>query len=210
MSSSHNLPAGLEFLALRGRAIEGYSNLEFFLCCLMADLIGCSHEVAGIIFYKITSTRSRSEILDKLFRRRHKGASRTYWNSLLREVGKLDERRNQIVHWTTIATDHPDEGIGAGRAMRPANIFSQSDVPSIERAHLLDFIIACDFWCGSVQAFTRFLNPPIRRGQSDLPADELEAWRDIFQRPAEYPPPSSHPLFQSHAALESQRTASQA
>jgi hypothetical protein len=216
MSDDVKLPSSVQFLLLRGRAIEAYSTLEYYLCRLLADFSGMTREVASVVFYKVTSTRSRNEILDKLLRKKHGATCRLYWNSVLKEISKIDERRNQIVHWVTIAAPAED-GPDAGRTMLPgASIFAPPDVPldanagtpKIDRDDLFEFVIRTEFFARSLEALGRFLRPPLFRGQPDL--EQLAAWREIFQQPATYPPPSSHPLFQTYSEQQSQRLALQA
>jgi hypothetical protein len=60
-----------QFWAVRGLAIQAYANLEQSLCRLFGLFAGVTPDVAGVIFFKITSVRVIEEIVDKLLRKKH-------------------------------------------------------------------------------------------------------------------------------------------
>jgi hypothetical protein len=50
----------------RGHAINAYAVLEASLCALLSVVGEMREDVAGVIFYKITSADSRNKILEQL------------------------------------------------------------------------------------------------------------------------------------------------
>jgi hypothetical protein len=98
------------FLLARGRAIEAYAIYEQSLARLYAELLGVSLDYAGITFFRINNARARLAIIERLIHKRHGSQYSKFWNSLRRLLRGLDERRNQIVHWTSV-----DEISDAGR-----------------------------------------------------------------------------------------------
>lgn len=54
------------FWVILGHAIQAHSRLEQAMCCVFESVSSLSHEIAGLIFYKITNTRTRDSILEKL------------------------------------------------------------------------------------------------------------------------------------------------
>ena len=89
------------FWAVRAKAIQCYASLEQSLCRLLASLGNMEPEVAGIIFFKISSADSRNKIIEKLFKRRHNGQYNLFINSLITQLRPVDIKRNEIVHWNT-------------------------------------------------------------------------------------------------------------
>lgn len=86
----------------RAKAVQAYANLEQALCRLFALLCGIQLDAAGIIFFKITNTQARNDILDKLFRWRFKDEFNLFRNSLFKTLRPIDIRRNEIIHWNTV------------------------------------------------------------------------------------------------------------
>jgi len=74
------------FWAVRAKAIQSYASLEQSLCGLLAALGNIEPEVAGIIFFKISSADSRNKIIEKLFRRKYQGQYNLFINSLLSQL----------------------------------------------------------------------------------------------------------------------------
>ncbi|HMC13564.1 MAG TPA: hypothetical protein VKG67_04395, partial [Gallionellaceae bacterium] len=87
------------FWAVRAKAIENYASLEQSQCRLLAALGNIEPEVAGIIFFKISSTDSRNKIIEKLFRRKYQGQYNLFINSLVSQLKPINIKRNEIVHW---------------------------------------------------------------------------------------------------------------
>ena len=78
------LAATDEFWALRGKAIQGYANLEQALAMLFAILAGTDSDTANIIFFKITNADARNKIIEKLFQKKLGDQHNLFRNSLIR------------------------------------------------------------------------------------------------------------------------------
>src|SRR5436309_56685 len=59
-----------EFWAVRGKAMQVHASLEQAICTLIATTGQIPQATVNVIFYKITSSRARSKIIDKLVRAR--------------------------------------------------------------------------------------------------------------------------------------------
>ena len=183
-----------EFLILRGKAIQKYAELEHSLGSLYAFLMGVPPEIAGITFFKIQNTRSRTAILDKLLKRKCGNTYNVFWNPLGKLLGELDQKRNEIVHWGTIveivlgAQDGTQELV-----LMPSNLWDHKLEPRINGEDLYAFIVKCDFIQRSVNVFEAVISSPrILPDGSTFPVSD--AWRDICLQPITYPPPDTHPL----------------
>jgi hypothetical protein len=135
--------------AARGRAIGAYANLEHIMCSMFAHLGEMPSEVAGVIYFKITSAQVIKSILDKLMRRRYGDTYNLFWNSFLKEFGKLANSRNEIVHWLPENTHQVTE---EGRTFEmklfpPHRHFGNDpdDTPVLTAADLASFRAKCSF-----------------------------------------------------------------
>ena len=99
------------FDANRLRAIEKYALLELNLVSLAELLLGVDFNKALAIFYRMTNTRSRYALIDELLSQSRYREFRTFWRSFERKQGLLDQTRNSIVHWISIA-HHDDPKLG--------------------------------------------------------------------------------------------------
>ena len=177
------------FLLARALAVSAYVSVERAQAGLFAHLSGATEDKAGIIFFKITSARSRREILEKLKRKKHSQLHNLYWNSLIKFIGELDNRRNAIIHWM-IKTDMnidlpPAAQITKLSLIPPSWWIGDDDPPEIEEKDLQEFVAKCGFAERSVNVFHWSIS-----GHPHVDA----AWQDIFQQPLAYPPPYTHPL----------------
>lgn len=87
----------------RARAIEQYGYLEQSLCMLFAAVLKIEEDYAGVVFFRIASTRARLAIIERLLKKRLAGDyNSAFWNPLIKALKLLDERRNEIVHWQTV------------------------------------------------------------------------------------------------------------
>src|ERR1700733_3107289 len=84
--------------ALRGYAIGSYARLEEAMCSLFGGLCGLHISTARIIFFRITSSRVRDTIIEKLIKQRHGNTYSLFWSSLARLIDQVSHRRNEIVH----------------------------------------------------------------------------------------------------------------
>jgi hypothetical protein len=67
---------------LRGRAINEYANVEQSLCRLFGTLLGTDLQLGAIVFYRITNTHSRNQILDDLLAEKHGLTYESYWSGV--------------------------------------------------------------------------------------------------------------------------------
>jgi hypothetical protein len=182
------------FWSLRGRAIDAYAGLEQSLCHLLSMFSETKFDVASIIFFKITSAQARDAILEKLVKRKFGNAYSVFWNSVTRLNGQLAQTRNEIVHWTVreLIINNGPPSVG----LKPPSIHDVIDPNKPERTakDLIEFIDKCKFVSSLCVQFWSYLQP--NKPPGVLTPEQENAWRDIFQQPATYPPPSSHPLCQ--------------
>lgn len=77
---------------LRGFAINAYAGLEQSLCLALSHVGDMPPATAATIFFKVTNTRSRNEIIITLKKRKYGDRHNFFWNSIFKEVGRLDEK----------------------------------------------------------------------------------------------------------------------
>jgi hypothetical protein len=191
--------AGLEALMIaRAQAIQAYANLEQSLCQLFAFLLGVDMAAAGLIFFRIVNTRARNKIIEGLLEMKYEAKYDKFWNSVFKLLRKTDERRNEIVHWHGMFDAYVQEG-REGYILRsslaPPNFWGGVSTRRIEPNDMHEFCDQCDFLIRCAGAF----EVTMKDGRfSDVPS-----LIDIFQQPAPYPPPDSHPLSPTYKAPES-------
>jgi hypothetical protein len=186
------------FHATRGRAIEAYAVLEQCLCNLFACFGGINENIAGIVFFKITSSRVRDAIMDKLLRKKHGTTYALFWNSMIKQIDKISRRRNEIVHWKTVLhfAQRPEECFFT---LNPPNFWGyDANTEEYTASRLQDFIAECEFVSRLCSFFHMFLTHDV---SSMWKPDQVQTWHDIFQRASVYPPPNTHPLTQSSSIL---------
>ena len=200
----------------RANAIQQYSNVELGLCKIFGDLLGTEPELAGVVFFRITASRARNTIISSLLKRKTAKQYDAYWNGapnthkrhgMFTLIGELDGKRNEIVHWqtaTNIAIS--DGGVAASQSLVPPNVWGiKSDSPSISVKDLNAFSVKADFVARSLNMFAIIA---LNRAQIDV--GEQQTWLRIFEQPATYPPPYSHPLSPNYKAPENPHGASPA
>jgi hypothetical protein len=180
------------FWAVRAKAIQSYASLEQSLCGLLAALGNIETEVAGIIFFKISSADSRNKIIEKLFRRKYQGQYNLFINSLLSQLRPIDIKRNEIVHWNTAQTISGATPSDWSLSLIPPNFWTRNaDSPSIGIQDLVTFANKCSFYSRLINMFSVVMDP---RHQESI-ASVRDTWLEIFSQPIAYPPQASHPLF---------------
>jgi hypothetical protein len=187
---------GLLFLVARGRAVESYALYEQSLAMFYSTLLGVSQDYAGVTFFRINNARARLAILERLLRKRTADTYSIFWNSLAKELRRLDERRNQVVHWTSVVIVGPDKNGQPARTstLGPPNVWDRTeDTPSILLGDLLEFIQQCDFFSRLLNIFTLTISGQLEAMQAQQP-EYLATWRKVFVQPVTYPPPDNHPL----------------
>jgi hypothetical protein len=102
-------------------------------------------------------------------------------------IRQLDDERNRIVHW------HPVQKIDSAKSsfeLMPPNFWHRvPDAASITVDMLTEFKSKANFVYRSVNMFYLFTTP-----EFPVPDEARNTWRDIFARPAVYPPSNAHPL----------------
>jgi len=187
--------AAQELQLARAKAIQSYADVEQVLCELFCYLSDTNPAVAGTIYFKITTSRTRLDILDRLMRLKHKSTYNLFVNSVIKMAGVIEKNRNAIIHWNMLGVGgegtkgHPEF---REMALFPPNFWTiDENTPSYTINHLNDFKAQCDFLRMAVRYFVDMLNNREILGRAPIDAA-------IFQQALEYPPPATHPLAQEH------------
>jgi hypothetical protein len=175
--------------ATRGKAIQGYADLENALCHLLVAVSDMSWQAAITIFYKITNTNARNSILEKLLHQKCSTKYNVFWNPLSQEIRQIDLKRNEIVHWLAAANAQMNsEGqllVGV-TLIPPASVVAKTSKIHITSSDLHKFAIRCD----EIARITSGLAMRIKPVEGGPPVDETLP--DIFQQPFVYPLPAGH------------------
>jgi hypothetical protein len=194
-AAMHEAGEGNRFWGVRGMAIQSYALLEQALGDLFAGLSDTNPIIAGITFFRLTSTRARNTILEKLFKNKFRSEYNLFRNSLFKQLPPIDIERNQIVHWNAInEIARSDDGTSAtGTLFLQAPFLWMPDErgPRLSIDDLLTFIEKCIFFAAIVRMFSSIIVH--HREFYGFSPDFQDAWRDIFQQPITYPPPADHP-----------------
>lgn len=179
--------------AQRGKAIQGYAQLENSLCSLFALIGNIQLAAASTIFYKIVNTGSRTSILEKLMRQKHGTQFNLFWNAFFRELTIIDSRRSEIAHWmavANVATDTENRLLVGVMLIPPTgSMIYNENSPNLTLNDLAEFQTKCEVFSRLVNMFTLTTNPA-----QQLDDDKRATWLDIFQQPLTYPLPEGHPL----------------
>jgi hypothetical protein len=173
--------------------------LEQWLCKLFAEVAGMQGKQAAIVFFKIVSKRAVNDILTKLIKLKYEGKYSTFWNSYLKQLRTVDNKRNDIVHWVVeqqvrIKSGHPHE---IKVCLIPPHLWGdEPEQTSNSIEDLAEFIAKCNAF--SLLCRTFLFQVAYRRTGPAPP------WRDIYQQPLVYPLPSDHPLSQTAQKQQSQ------
>jgi hypothetical protein len=179
------------FWAIRAKAIQAYASLEQSLCGLLASLGDMEQEVAGIIFFKISSADSRNKIIEKLFKRRHKGEYNLFINSLFAQLRPIDLRRNEIVHWNTAQKISGASQSDWSLSLIPPNFWTRdANSPSIFTKDLIEFANKCSFYSRLINMLSLVLDPRHRESVASI----RDEWLVVLGEPITYPPRATHPL----------------
>jgi hypothetical protein len=125
-------------------------------------------------------------------------------------IRQLDDERNHIVHW------HPVQKVdllGDGKSntalqLMPPHFWHRAPAAApITVQALKDFASKANFVRRSITMFYLFTT---RAFASRLPDDARNTWREIFARPALYPPSNTHPLSLNYKAPETPPQSSEA
>jgi len=187
----------------RGKAIQGYAQLEYSLCRLLEFWGDMSNVTASTVFYKIVSTAARISILEKLLHRKHGSTFNLFWNSLIKELRQIDLKRNEIVHWlaaaNAILNDKKVLLVGV-TLIPPASVGDNQGQPlRITSNDLKVFEKKCDEFARLLAMFAA-VSKPLEGFTPELGS----AWRGIFQQPLVYPLPEDHLLFRTPPVPDTQ------
>lgn len=205
-------------LIVRAKAIQEYASLEQSLGKLFALLLGVSDEIAGIVFFRITTSRQRNQVIELLLQNKFGSTFDAYWHGLsgspgvprtpglLALIRQLDDLRNKIVHWMPMT----ELGETTNSYLIRPNIWEyRLDGQSVTIAEIEDFIARANFALRSVNMFCWF-NDPVFLSTSGLAAEHARTWHDIFQRPCTYPISNTHPLSPNYVEPPSPPQSSEA
>ena len=176
----------------RSNAINDYARVELSLAMLLAQVLGVDMEAAGIIFFRIINTRSRNIILRQLLKKRFGDKYKTFWKSMEKLLRKIDQKRNEVVHWHVAHKLEMGKGPDAASEfeLNPPNFWARdrSDAAHTPES-LLSFSKECDFTCRLLNMFVMYISGNLGNADSG-------PWPEIFQQQVVYPPPRNHPLYQ--------------
>jgi hypothetical protein len=179
------------FWAVRAKAIQAYAGLEQSLCSVFQQITNVAPDMAGVIFFKITDARARSDILDCVIRKRFGTTYNLFWNSFRAQLRDIDAKRNAIVHWMTAhnigEADSDGKPIVKLTLVPPGFLHSTGPMVMMDTKDLNDFMGKCDIFSRLCNMFLLALSGKMGEGPT-------KTWLDIFQQPLLYPLPSSHPL----------------
>ena len=148
-----------QFWTVRGKAIAAYADLEQSLCHLFSYLSDIPRNIAGIVFFKITSARSRNALIEELLtKRKQRQKYSAFWKAYFKDMGQLDQRRNEIVHWMVVSvidTADPEQP-HVDLHLRPPKYWSELGLssPEINAADMSSFIGKCDVLARACNMFT--------------------------------------------------------
>jgi hypothetical protein len=188
------LPPDASLKIARADAIDAYGGLEIALTRLFAQVLGTKPDLAGIVLFRVGNARARNKMIEHLIKRKHGAKYNLYWNSVLKFIGQLDQRRNEIVHWHMMIQPNFNRTgrlTSATATLRPPNLWDRRRTKeSLSGRDLREFASRCDFADAAVWSFVFYGQG--RHGNRKLRA----TWQDIFRQPLTYPPPDNHPIRQ--------------
>lgn len=191
-----------KFWAARGKSIAAYARVELSLRNLFSYFSGMDLNIAGAIFFRITNPRIQGEIFDIIIHKKHPNIYSDFWRSIAKRVQKLVGLRNSIVHWGTTFIIASSDGY-TGMEMEPLEyiyeeesdrIYEKTNKP-VRTEDLIEFIKECEFISEVCKKFYWYLAHP--EVFASWPEEIQKPWLEIFQKPIVYPPPDTHPIFQT-------------
>jgi hypothetical protein len=198
----------------RAQAIDAYAGVEQSLCRLLSALLNVDWQAAAIIFYNVQNSHARNRIFDDLLTKRHGSKYETWWSGVANThprrglsnlIRQLDQDRNEIVHWHIGQKLSEDErGWPALQKPRAVQLI-EPHMKSLSALELVAFIEKSSFVERSLNLFCSIAAgvDEVNYDRTDPYAWRVESWLQIFQQPALYPPPDTHPLSPSYIEPES-------
>ncbi|MBN8912187.1 MAG: hypothetical protein J0H65_09060, partial [Rhizobiales bacterium] len=113
-----------------------------------------------------------------------------FWNPVFKALNLIDQKRNEIVHWTTLVSI----GDAVGVSLVPPNIYDLlADQPAQpwDIARLGAYSDECSFYLRLINMFGFWTFSEMKVADIDA---QRKTWLDIFQQAPVYPPPDNHPL----------------
>lgn len=166
------------FDAARIKAIDHHALLEHSIAGLLCPLLGVKKQ-AFTVFFRISNTRARYSIIDALLRDAKQTEARKFWQSIEKELTKIDGTRNNIVHWTAIVDlgvvggpDHLKQA--AQKYLRPGHTFEPQPRLTIEDMN--KFVADASKLVTPLTILNCYLS-----GQFDV--ETREALKQIFRQP---------------------------
>lgn len=189
------------FLMRLGEASQAYGQLEQALCHLLSVLLATPIDLAAIVYFSIVNTRSRNRILEALMKKRHGNSYKTFFDSLIASIRRMDGLRNNHAHWHTVNEIDLEKEVATVK-LTPPNFWARTDgTPTISEQDLRKFTTEVMFYCHLTHSFCLFLTDPSKI--------EAIASHGIFQQPITYPPPDTHPLSPISSGLQTQPQSSE-
>lgn len=200
MSSEGNIP----FKIARADAIEAYSGVEQSLCSIFARLLGARGDKAAVVFFRIGSARSRlivlGDLLEKTYGRKYdlffygKKSNGNAIPGIFTLVGQLDQKRNEIVHWHWPLYFNLPDWTRVTELRPPAEAWERVDKSApVTLESLRAFSEKSIFVYSCVNMLDLSWSKHAKAAQG-----MLSPWLQIFEQPVPYPPPHTHPIFQSY------------
>jgi len=179
--------AGEELQLARAKAIQSFATLEQSLASLFTHLLSTSPEKAGVVFFKISDSRARLDIIEALLKKTHEGRYNLFWNSMRKLLKELIQERNQIVHWQT-AIHIGNEP--AKVTLIPPNIWDL-DANSHQKSaeDMRAFETKTNFVTRFLNMFLVLINGSLKKVEAEAP------WDVLCRQAVTYPPPKDHPLL---------------
>ncbi|NBB51282.1 hypothetical protein GVN24_23650 [Rhizobium sp. CRIBSB] len=184
-----SLPDGqaAEIAMWRGEAIGAYTELEMSLASLFETLLESSEEVAGTIFFTLTSTAARNNLLRQLIIQKHADSYEDFFKSTFKIIQDLDSFRNKCAHYVVVSR----QGDGPSRYdLRRHRFWAREDAETVSIDEIREFIRKCRFVAGSLNLFR------VATGQmTGMPAEEVARLAPLYRTAIQYPPKPGHPMY---------------
>jgi hypothetical protein len=182
------------FSILRAAAIADYSDLEQTYCECLAFFGSMSAQAAAILLFQINKRPFEGLVMGRIKNERIDNIHENYWRGAIDLGRALEQRHNQIVHWS-VAEALCDNSEGKSHCeffLAPPRFWAwrQGDAEDKNKLFGPDLEIfgeRCKFLSRSLSAFFQF-------HAGEMPPSERDAWRDIFMQPLTFPPRPDHPL----------------
>jgi hypothetical protein len=144
-------------------------------------MLGTKPDLAGIVLFRIGNARARNKMIEQLIKLKYGPKYNFYWNSVFKFIGQLDQRRNEVVHWSmSVLPNFGRTGklTSATIKLVPPNIWDRRKTKEgLNERDLKDFALKCEFAEAAVWCFVMF---SISRRSN---RKQRATWLDVFQQP---------------------------